>query len=108
MQPKQVPPDLWEQLSIGIAGALGAFIKQLNGEEKAFTLRMVEWFCGAVCAVYGSELFAYILHHFLLKYDLIAQGQIMPHNLMSLSGFLCGMLGMSLFDWLRAQLQHRL
>jgi len=104
MQHKEGLTALWEQLtgvlSTGAAGALGAFTNQLNGQKKSFTLRVVEWFCGGVCAVYGSELLAYILHHLLLKYDLIGQGQILPQNLMSLSGFLCGMLGLSAWQTL--------
>jgi len=84
---------LYALFSIAFAGACGAFFHQIHSPQKRFSMRVLEWFCGAICAVYGSELVAFISYHLLVKYDLIGAQQISPEKLYGFSGFLCGALG---------------
>lgn len=100
MPDKHVPPSLFILLSTAIAGVLGAGVRQLASQEKSWGARLLEWLGGGVLAVYASPTVAFVVHHLLIKMDLIAlDSDIIADDLLGLSGFLCGAVGISIIEY---------
>jgi len=89
---------IWAILSTAIAGALGALVRQIHSPARRWPKRMLEWFGGALCAIYGAEIVAQTIYYSLTKFDLINDSHIVPEKIIGLAGFLCGALGVSAID----------
>ncbi|EJF95464.1 hypothetical protein [Bartonella tamiae] len=104
MPDKNIPPDWFSAIIYtaitALAGALGAFVTQINGPSRNWAKRVTEWIGGALCAIYGAELVAQTIHHLLDKYDFIHPDYVLPEKIIGLAGFLCGALGISIIDGL--------
>lgn len=102
MPQKIIPPDwlayLLYTVLTALAGAFGAFVRQIHGPARKWPQRVIEWIGGALCAVYGAEIVAQTIYHLLSKYDLIHTGYVVPEKIIGLAGFLCGALGVSAID----------
>lgn len=102
MPQKNIPPDWFAyciyMILTGIAGAFGAFVRQIHGPVRKWPQRVVEWLGGALCAIYGAEIVAQTIYHLLSKNDLIHSDYVVPEKIIGLAGFLCGALGVSIID----------
>lgn len=104
MTPEQQTPPDWIGYIIyliitGLAGALGAFVRQIHSPARKWPQRILEWLGGALCAIYGSEIVASAIHHSLNKFDLIDSSYVVPEKILGLAGFLCGALGVTVIDF---------
>lgn len=85
-------------LFLGLAGALGALVRHINTPARKWIRRLPEYFSGALCSIYGSELIASAIHHVLTKFDVIDSSYVVPEKLLGLAGFMCGALGITVID----------
>lgn len=104
MTPEHNTPPDWIAYIIylfitGLAGAFGAFVRQIHSPARKWPQRILEWLGGALCAIYGAEIVASALHRSLIKLDLIDSSYVIPEKILGLAGFLCGALGITLIDY---------
>ena len=81
-----------------MAGALGALVRHINTPARKWIQRLPEYFSGALCSIYGSELIASAIHHILDKFDLIDSTYVVPEKLLGFAGFLYNALGVTVID----------
>lgn len=113
MPEKNVSPDwfiavlggLWA----GFAGAAGALVRQINGPQKTWPQRVMEWIAGALCAIYMTPVAAPLIHHTLERFDVISsQTGLTPDTVTGLAGFLSGAFGITMLEWFIGWLKKRL
>ncbi|MDN5249401.1 MAG: hypothetical protein QWI73_04850 [Alphaproteobacteria bacterium] len=101
-------PDLDNFFNLSLSGLAGAFLYQLNANEKSHIHRFAQAIGGAICAIYASELVAHIMQHLLVKYDLIDIHAISQPKLYSFAGFICGAFGSSFINFIIEYLYTKL
>ncbi|UXN03109.1 MULTISPECIES: hypothetical protein [unclassified Bartonella] len=111
MPERNIPPDWYLTLFglfwTGLAGSLGAVLRQITGPKQSWLKRLSEWIGGAICAVYMTPTVTHISLHLLNKFDLIEQGAILsPESITGLAGLMCGALGITLIESLVIIIKH--
>lgn len=98
---KHTPPEwllyLFALLSTAVAGALGAFVRQIGSTEKSLMRRMAEWVAGAVAAIYATPVVAPVIYRLLERHDLVS-APLTLENITGLAGFLSGALGITVIE----------
>jgi len=100
--------ELSNIFNLSLSGLAGAFLYQLNANQKSLKHRATQAIGGAICAIYASSIIANIIQHTLLKYDLINIADISQTKLYSFAGFICGALGSSLINVIIEYLKNKL
>lgn len=111
MSSHHLPPDLsggfYSIATTALAGIFGAFVRQLINRDKTWLQRVFEGVGGGFFAVYASPAMAEILYHILLKYDFITEDGMQASNIIGLSGFICGAVGISFIEFLVISLRKK-
>ncbi|RCL00950.1 MAG: hypothetical protein JSC189_001043 [Candidatus Tokpelaia sp. JSC189] len=113
MPEKNVPPDWFiaivSSLWVGLAGIAGALVRQVNGPQKTWAHRIMEWIAGALCAIYITPVAAPVIHHTLERFDMISNTTgLTPETVTGLTGFLSGALGITILECFIAWIKNRL
>lgn len=87
--------QIYNYVSLFIAGMLGTFVRQLYVKRVSIFQRISEYIAGALCAIYGAQIVASIICSMLCESGFV----LVRDKLLSFSAFLCGMFGLSLCEY---------
>jgi len=113
MTDRNIPPDWFAAVLAGmrvaLAGAAGAFVRQVNGPDKTRAQRSMEWLAGALCALYATDTVSTAILRAMERLDLVsAVTGLTPEKVTGLAGFLCGAVGITILEMAVKALKKRL